>query len=95
MVNTNVDNDWNFKIDDRFKIKGIGVVSSAVVENGFMWVGEKLYLGRFKDGTFKLVIINKNIHNLLFIIIILDKSTKYRWITKKTTIIYYIYLKGE
>ena len=62
ILNTNLDNNSIFKIDDRFKIKGIGIVLSGVVEKGFISVGEKLYLGPFKDGTFKQVII-KNIHN--------------------------------
>jgi GTPase len=63
ILNTiNVNNNSIFKIDDRFKIKGIGIVLSGVVENGIISIGDKLYLGPFKDGTFKEVII-KNIHN--------------------------------
>ena len=50
-----------FVIDDRFKIKGIGIVVSGIAKEGIFNKNETYYLGPF-NGKFKRVII-KSIHN--------------------------------
>ena len=59
---SNDENNILFKIDDRYKIKGIGVVISGLVKKGTIKKGDKLFLGPFKNGDFKEVIV-KTIHN--------------------------------
>ena len=59
---SNDENNTLFKIDDRYKIKGIGIVISGLVKKGTIKTGDKLFLGPFKNGDFKEVII-KTIHN--------------------------------
>ena len=59
---SNDENNTLFKIDDRYKIKGIGIVISGLVKKGTIKKGDKLFLGPFKNGDFKEVII-KTIHN--------------------------------
>lgn len=61
--NVGSDNDSNpiFRIDDKFRIKGIGVVISGFVQQGSIKKDDRLYIGPF-NGRFKEVII-RSIHN--------------------------------
>lgn len=57
------DNDNNpiFRIDDKFKIKGIGVVISGILQQGTIKKDDKLFIGPF-NGKFKEVLI-RSIHD--------------------------------
>uniref|UniRef100_A0A6C0JF73 Tr-type G domain-containing protein n=1 Tax=viral metagenome TaxID=1070528 RepID=A0A6C0JF73_9ZZZZ len=50
-----------FRIDDRYKIKGIGLVVSGIVQEGIIRLNDKLLIGPF-NGKFKEVLI-RSIHD--------------------------------
>ena len=60
-IGDNTDNNVVFKVDDKYRIKGIGIVLSGIVQDGAINLNDKLSFGPF-NGKYKEVII-RSIHD--------------------------------